>query len=382
MAKVPQNPYSGLNPQSQLSAWNRFTDWLGITNNAGRSQYAHDVNSQMWQSEFDASMADRDYNSEQSTAERMRQAGINPNMQSVQGGQSSLSGNSANTPLSQPDLSATSFENFISTAFNTAMSIASGAVGISSALYNLDMQDMPDDLNSIRSFLLGHQLHGTGLDDSSRNNILGILLNDYNNPAFTSAIKQLEGFVPQYRTSRARNRAIQRLENMIQSDEFRTAMVESATRREDARGGLARSAGQNNALVSQGDIVDVTTALSNAEFELWKARNRYDSTYLKNENAFQDAISDPDIVKYRSGAYKNDLRETMESLETRLALKSIERDLIKKLAKYAKQGNILASGVLVGVSQLQNFDISYQNSNTYNAQAGGYVNNTNFGFSK
>lgn len=312
----------------------------------------------------------------------MRQAGVNPDLQGVQGGQSSLSGNSANTPLAQPDLSATSFENFISTAFNTAMSIASGAVGISQALYNMDLSDMPGDLASIRSFLLGSQIHGTGLDDDSRSNLLGLLMNDYNSPAFTAAIKDLKGLIPNYRTRRAQNRAVQRLENMIQSDEFRTAMVESASRREEARTNLANSAGRNNALVSQGDIVEVTTALSNAEFELWKARNRYDRQFLQNENAFQEAISNPETVRYRAEAYSNEYKETSQALQNRLALKSIERDLVQKLAKMAKQGNILASGVLVGVSQLQNFDINYQNSNTYNAQVGGYVNNSHFGISK
>ena len=108
----PMNPYNNIDPNKSLSGWNRFTDWLGFTNHSGQLNQQFDLLSNQWESEYALALQDRDYNSPQAQMERMRDAGLNPDLnggQNLTPGESGLANNEANNQV--PERNDQSTEN-------------------------------------------------------------------------------------------------------------------------------------------------------------------------------------------------------------------------------------------------------------------------------
>ncbi|QCS36074.1 minor capsid protein [Capybara microvirus Cap1_SP_116] len=141
---VTSGPYSVVNTADQLSGWNRLTDWLGVTNHQGQ------INNQL---ALQQSLLDdeRAYNDPAAQVERLRNAGINPDLL---GGVSSYesTGQGAN-PLSQP---TGDFGNFILGVAQTFSGVASGILDLQSKALDNDIKraslfDTESILNRIAS---------------------------------------------------------------------------------------------------------------------------------------------------------------------------------------------------------------------------------------
>lgn len=129
----PLNPYNGLDPQRKLTRLQQFLDSIGITNYGRNAQYEQDLASNQWESQYALSLQDRDYNDYISQVQRMRAAGLTPDLQDVSGGDSSLSGNQA-AALAPPSLGDSHplggiFDTLMN-GLTTAMSVYSGVLDI------------------------------------------------------------------------------------------------------------------------------------------------------------------------------------------------------------------------------------------------------------
>lgn len=77
------NPYRNL--QYNKSAWQELGSWLGFRTDADRFQEEAQANAAEWDANVFAKMYDERYNSEASKAQRMREAGENPDLLGTQG---------------------------------------------------------------------------------------------------------------------------------------------------------------------------------------------------------------------------------------------------------------------------------------------------------
>lgn len=93
-----KNPYTQVDPASQLSGFQKFLDRIGVTNYAGKAQYTNDLNAAQWDAEQAARMDDLRYNSPEEQASRMREAGLNPDLLGVGSYEGVTSGNPMNSP--------------------------------------------------------------------------------------------------------------------------------------------------------------------------------------------------------------------------------------------------------------------------------------------
>lgn len=92
------NPYKGVDPKQQISGFQSWLDSVGLTNYQGKYQYAHDLAAQQWEAENAYRQFDIDYNSPANQAMLQRQAGLNPDLNGVQGFEGATSGNPLDVP--------------------------------------------------------------------------------------------------------------------------------------------------------------------------------------------------------------------------------------------------------------------------------------------
>lgn len=124
MEQTKYNPFVGLDPSTNLSLWQKFTDGLGWTNHQGQLAYQQALASNQWESEYGLKQEDLKYNSPLEQAQRMRDAGLNPDLLGMENYEGQVSGNSMNTPEasnginSALDRSSTSVTSVIGAAFD------------------------------------------------------------------------------------------------------------------------------------------------------------------------------------------------------------------------------------------------------------------------
>ena len=80
------NPYAGKSTAGLLSKWNEFTDSLGFTNHAAQLAFNQNQAAAEWESQHNLALEDREYNDYASQVERMRAAGLNPDLPGVDQG--------------------------------------------------------------------------------------------------------------------------------------------------------------------------------------------------------------------------------------------------------------------------------------------------------
>lgn len=80
------NPYAGKDTSHLLSGWNQFTDALGFTNHAAQLAFNQNQAAAEWEAQRNLALEDREYNDYASQVERMREAGLNPDLQGVDQG--------------------------------------------------------------------------------------------------------------------------------------------------------------------------------------------------------------------------------------------------------------------------------------------------------
>lgn len=149
MSQTKNNPYQNLDPTTTLSMWNKFTDSLGITNHAGQLQYQHGLLSNQWESENALKQADLEYNSPEQQANRMRAAGLNPDLLGVGNYEGVTSGNQASSPEALNPISqalqtaGNSFTNVLSNVFAGLTTF----IQVKRGLLDIDAQQIANDIS-------------------------------------------------------------------------------------------------------------------------------------------------------------------------------------------------------------------------------------------
>lgn len=109
-----------------LSDWQRFTDSIGLTNNAGQIK-----------ANYATAMDEREYNSVGSQIARMQEAGLNADILGAQGNESSVAGQMIEGMPSSAE-AASGFADAVSGFIGNVVGLAEGYVNIKSTLLNQD----------------------------------------------------------------------------------------------------------------------------------------------------------------------------------------------------------------------------------------------------
>lgn len=240
----PMNPYNNIDPNKSLSWWNRFTDSLGFTNHSGQLNQQYDLLSNQWESEYALAMQDRAYNSPAQQVERMRAAGLNPDLnggQNVSPGESGLANNEANAQLPERNDQSTEMANTMSTlgkAVQFVFSVVGGAADLgtkiaqsSSSIIDADTAKVGNLFESGKDTLVSHLVTSLGMSSLGDEGLLDDFLQGgsrFQNTAvadgvFVNLDKKINDIIKNssLRTRKARNYALQRFKDYINNDSFR-----------------------------------------------------------------------------------------------------------------------------------------------------------------
>lgn len=342
-----KNPYNGVDPNRQLSKWNRFTDWLGITNNSGKAQYQHDIYANQWDSNIALSYEDREYNSFANQANEMREAGINPDFANVAGGMSELAKSQPNQAVPQYT-EELAFGNFLSTAFNSALQIASGIANINNLNFGQDLSILSSSFDSAKTGFVGK------ISDSlfSKNSEYDDLIEFINKPTFSNHVLDLlnessayKGFHNNFKTKRGKKIFDRFFDDYINSDKMRQDMLDSIMASNKKSVGASSSLGEVAALKANdpnAQMTEVSKILAKYQFKylentlkLNKSKSAKDLKYVENFNA-DEAVR----------AANNANTESADASKADNDFKALERGIINDLKKASDNGNMLATGLL------------------------------------
>lgn len=240
----PMNPYNNIDPNKSLSWWNRFTDSLGFTNHSGQLTQQYDLLSNQWESEYALALQDREYNSPQAQVERMRAAGLNPDLnggQSLTSGSSELANNEANAQLPERNDQSAEMANTMSTlgkAVQFVFSVVGGAADIgnkiaqsSASIIDSDVAKVGDLFNSGKDTLVSNLITSLGMSSLGDEGLLDDFLQGgsrFQNTAvadgvFVNLDKKINDIIKNssLRTRKARKYALQRFKDYVNNDSFR-----------------------------------------------------------------------------------------------------------------------------------------------------------------
>lgn len=352
------NPYSGQDPTSQLSRWNRFTDSLGITDNANRVLYQQNQAAALWDSERSAALEDREYNNEVNTARRMRAAGMNPDLLGVQAGQSELANNDAvangvngamDTELNSPMQVVQSLGGVMSTVFG----IYNGLASLDNQIFSTEMSDFAGREQGIKGDLVSAMFADLKDDDidkylSGALSVSDLLFGKGNSSGSNGrAAWLLDTITPRYKSKRARSFANQKLGAYVNSLDFQREIADKLGSVASAKNSAARVIGENTALAgkSGGNLRETMSTIAKAAYEIYmsdtslqKAANKYSRDYYNTANGAQAAEAENSTT-----------RETIDAMDYRNQIRKPWRRLVERLARQSDEGNLLSSIALTGI---------------------------------
>lgn len=358
------NPYAGYDPTDDLSGWNKFTDALGFTNHYGRLINEAYLNANEWESSHSLAMEDREYNDYKSEVERQREAGINSDFQNISGGSSALaSGTSAGQKSdARAAVAMSSPVSFIQTAagiISTAMSVVNGFNTIRNANLAGDISAynaVKDDIFSNAAGDVASYFANTANDD-----IINHFVNtgDFNR-AFTSidGVFDKSGFLDIHRMSlptnmskRGRRLAEWRFNTMLNSSDFKSAVLQKFTNVKNAQKNAAESLAQIRA--ADDDIVKVMTDVTVPLYRLMIRKNHFEADYWNTASGTQAAST-----------FNSANQAEQQSYDSQKDVRSAYARIVKNLAEDAQDESlsgfqrVFANALLLGFLGLQNVSAS------------------------
>lgn len=367
------NPYGSLDPTSQLSPWNRFTDWLGITNNAGKATYNKQLMANQWETSRNLALEDREYNSYANQAQEMREAGLNPDFANPSAGMSDLAGQQPQN-TAQPFTEELAFGQFLSTAFNTAISVASGLANIQNLGFSQDLSIIDSSIDSAKRGFVGRiakslfNTYSDGNDDE--------LIKYINSSHFSTHVDDLlfgsaeyKRFHNNFKTKRGKKIFDQFLDDYLHSDQVRNDILESIKKTTDntlttsakvAEYDVMRSQDPNNQLTEVSKILAKYQFIS-LENDLKRAEKK-SADDLKFQDKFDAGVA-ADAVNAAN-------KEGFESSQAETNFKSLERGIIKDLKKAADNGNQIATALLGALVVASKFTASSSSGTHVNQSTG------------
>lgn len=367
------NPYGSVDPTMQLSPWNRFTDWLGITNNTGKANYQNQLMAEQWETSRNLALEDREYNSYSNQAQEMRSAGLNPDFANPSAGMSDLAGQQPNN-TAQPFTEEMAFGQFLSTAFNTAISVASGLANIQNLGFSQDLAILDSSVDSAKSGFIGHfasslfDRYSSGLDDE--------LIKYINSSKFSSEVDdflfqsdEYKKFHNNFKTKRGKKIFDRFLDDYLHSDEVRNDILESIKKTTDntlttsakvAEFDVMRSKDPNNQLTEVSKIL-AKYQYKTLENDLKRAEEK-SADDLKFQEAFDGGLA-ADAVNAAN-------KEGFESSQAETNFRSMERGIIKDLKDAADNGNQIATALLGAIVIASKFTASSSSGTHVNQSTG------------
>lgn len=339
------NPYKGIDPNSQLSGWNRFTDWLGITNNAGQATYEARLNAQNYESQLMLSQLQY-----QMQADAMRKAGYNPDFNDA---------GAMNTPSGEVSNDAGRFAAGGFERFGAAMgSIIQSALGIASGITQIQGTRLANDLSSLGqavpsvldSVVGGFAKMYAGTGQGARLTSTRTALEDalelgrfQVDPLFLRDVALMQ--LPRPRTRRARKALDNYLIQYFTSSNFQKRVFDRISDVNSSAMGAVKSFADNFGKNADDDIVDVLVDISSSLFKAEQMESRGRRDYA---NTFDYGLS-AEVANVAN-------TEQLESNRFRTNLNSTIREIVDKLRKDAddpeKSGfaRVFASSMLVLMS--------------------------------
>lgn len=360
----PQNPYVGINPYKELSWWNRFTDALGFTNYSGRLENQYDLAAAQWQSEYDLAMQDRAYNSPEQQVERMRAAGLNPDLnggQNISPGESEMANNEANQKTIEPIHELDSVMSVFGKAMQFAASFLQGGLGLTLNTVQTLADFHTKDMSSMDSVL-------SGLKDELVNDYVGRINTSDRKEAFMKASgkeqqdilneflfnedgvdNEYEGI--KYRTStafktrRAQKYAQERLHEYVRNDRFRQDIENRLGANSEERMANAKAVSSLNALASTGDdLFDAMQIVAESYYKEWKALSRLSKKRADNDyNVELGRNTAAQAAGINAGFSNTSLEYKKNTISS-----SFQTEVMGKLLKAYKNGNKAAGALLFG----------------------------------
>ena len=293
-----------------------------------------------WQANLSLIDYQNEYNSPKEQVKRMREAGLNPDLQGTQSGGVSAS---ATAPVGAPGPDGTSDINTLGgifSAFSTAMSVANGLMSFKSAQESLDSQIL-DNVNKVdgfaTSFLVDNLVPESFssdkklLDDSRANLISQALSWSQKNYGFSNR-----------QARRFQDAVIRKMDSPDFLSQFYDTINKSETARQDY---LTKTSGD---LYSQADstmrilldeVINEQIRYNRSSFKAGTEKNKYDSEAFSSMNP-------------RTFAERENLRLTQESSEFRRNLygASFSYYTNKRLYNAYKKGNTFA-GIVLSLSK-------------------------------
>lgn len=362
--KSPQNPYVGIDPHNELSWWNRFTDALGFTNYSGRLENQYDLAAAQWQSEYDLAMADRQYNSPQEQVERMKAAGLNPDLnggQNISPGESELANNEANQKTIEPIRELDSVMSVFGKAMQFAASFLQGGLGLTldtfktlAGFHSSDMSSMDSVLGSIKDELVNDYVGRINTSDrkeafmkatgKEQQDILNeFLFNEDGEDNEYEGIKYRTSTA--FKTRRAQKYAQDRLHEYVRNDAFRQAVENKLGSNAEERMANAKAVSSLNALASTGDdLFDAMQIVAESYYKEWKALSRLNKKHYDNQYNVELNLSPQAQAAGMNAGYWNTSLEYQKNTIS----SSFQTEVMGKLLKAYKNGNKAAGALLFG----------------------------------
>ena len=359
------NPYAGYDPSDDLSGWNRFTDALGFTNHYGRLVNEAYLNANQWESSHSLAMEDREYNDYQSEVDRMQAAGINPDFQNISGGSSALAAGTAAGQKSdaRAAVAASSPAAFIQTAagvISSAMSVVNGFNTIRNANLAGDIASynaVKDDVFSSAAGNVAEHFLGGGLSDEVVNHFVNT--GDFSH-AFTDAAGNFDRTVfnrmfmsslPTNMSKRGRRMAEQRFYQMLNSSDFKAAVLQKFTNVKNSQKNAAEALAQIRA--ADDDIVQVMTDVTVPLYRLTIRKNHFEADYWNTASGTQAAST-----------FNSANQAEQQGYDAQKDVRSAYARIVSNLAKDARDESlsgvqrVFANALLLGFLGLQNASFS------------------------
>ena len=360
----PQNPYAGIDPHKELSWWNNFTDALGFTNYHGRLENQYDLASAQWQSEYDLAMADRQYNTPAEQVERMRAAGLNPDLnggQNISPGESELANNEANQKTIEPIRELDSVMSVFGKAMQFAASFLQGGVGLAldtvstlADFHSKDMSTMDSVLGGLKNELVNDYVGRINTSDrkdaflkatgKEQQDILNeFLFNEDGEDNEYEGIKYRTSTA--FKTRRAQKYAEQRLHEYVRNDRFRQDVESRLGSNAEERMATAKAVGAVNGLASTGDdLFDAMQIVAESYYKEWKKLSRLNQKHYDNQYNVELSLSpQAQAAGINAGYWNTSLEYQKNSIGS-----SFQTEVMGKLLKAYKNGNKAAGALLFG----------------------------------
>lgn len=329
------NPYKTQNPYDTLSAWNMFTDSIGLTNHGGQAYSNWYNNAQQWETQYALSMEQRDYESTPNQVDLSRSAGQNPDLLGVESGTGDVPGSMAERGNGQPYSPQSDFASVLSglgSVVSAAFGIYNGIASLENARVALDVENFEKLSGGILDDAAG-AVASRFTDSKASGDELMSLVNGYLQSARVTEdgtrvegdtadfLSQIE--LPPTMSRRGEKWQRNRLYSMMSSSDFSKRVYDKiASNRSSAKSMLESSAGVK-ALESvageSGDTVeDVLVDFSSVAFKYAQKMNKSLYERYNYEQGYYSSL-DPYAASRQANSSANYSAEYMSALDADVA---------------------------------------------------------------